>query len=227
MPSFGAMTTSQGKDTHMLLRLSPRLVGSALLVGLIALLLSGFGAQFAPTASANHSPMHHPQGDAQMGTTGGWLDGRDVTFVYNKPFFCAEPPASGADSGCEVGEPPQTAPRGGVIPILYVMTPLGFTPTGLQCPVVGACINHPGTIDVSRIFGAGTENFALPAHSHIVDVAQGGWWELKVIGVTDAAVWEQIAAAKDLDAVRALQAQGVGVTGDIPTNTYLFFDVQG
>ena len=165
-----------------------------------------------------------------MGTTDGWLDGQTVTFFYPKDYFCAEPPTSGADSNCELGAEPQVAPRGGDAPVLYVMTPLGFRPddSTLQCPEVGFCINHPSTIDVSRVFGAGTENFALPAHSHIIDEAQGGWWEIEVIGVTDPAVWDQIVAGKSLATVRALQASGnPGITGDIPTNLFLFFNVQG
>ena len=47
-----------------------------------------------------------------------------------------------------------------------------------------------------------------------------------VIGVTDPAIWDEIAAAKDLEAVRELQAAGSGITGDIPSNLYLFFDVR-
>jgi hypothetical protein len=108
------------------------------------------------------------------------------------------------------------------------MTPIGFRPaeSTLQCPVVGSCINHPSTIDLSRVFGAGTENAALPAHSHIVDVAKGGWWEIEVIGVTSPEVWAQVVEAKSLDGVRELQQAGVGITGDIPTNLFLFFNVQ-
>lgn len=207
-------------------RRSPRVVGRPLFISLAAMLFMVGGVQFGQQAAANHSPNHHPQGDAEMGTTGGWLDGEFVTFFYNKPFFCAEPPSSGADSGCEVGEEAITPPRGGNIPVLYVMTPIGFDPGNLQCPVAGSCINHPSTIDLSRIFGAGAENAPLPPHSHIVDVAQGGWWELEVIGVTDPAIWAEIEAGKSLETVRELQAAGVGITGDIPTNTYLFFSVR-
>ena len=171
---------------------------------------------------------------ADVGTTGGWEDGKTVTFFYNKPFFCAQPPASGATSGCSLNVEPETAPRGGPIPVLYVMTPLGFRPdeSTLQCPVVGSCINHPSTIDLSRVFGAGTENALLPAHSHIIGEEDGarnpsaGWWEIEVIGVTDPAVWNQIAAGKSLATVRALQKAGVGITPDLPTNLFLFFGVR-
>ena len=199
--------------------------GGVLLLALVALFAAAAATLTASGAQAGHNSA---AGDAK-GVTGGWLDGRTVEFFYPKGFFCKEPPTSGATSNCELGGEAATAPRSGDIPVLYVMTPLGFSPSSstLQCPVVGSCINHPSTIDVSRIFGAGTENFALPAHSHIVDVAKGGWWEIEVIGVTDPAVWAEIVEGKSLDRVRELQAAGVGITGDIPTNLFLFFNVRG
>jgi hypothetical protein len=209
----------------MIERMNSRMVGGWLLVGLMAALVALFGTAFATPAHAGHNSAK----GAEKGTTAGWYDGRTVQFFYPKDFFCAQPPTSGADSGCVLGAEPEVAPRPGKgIPVVYVMTPLGFRPDSstLHCPVVGDCINHPSTIDVSRVFGPGTENFALPAHSHVVDVAKGGWWEIEVIGVTDPAVWEEIVAGKDLATVRALQNAGVGITDDIPTNLFLFFNVQ-
>ncbi len=170
---------------------------------------------------------HNAQGDAEFGFTGGWLKGKTVQFFYNKEFFCREAPSSDAESGCEIGAEPETAPRGGNIPVLYVMTPIGFDPGNLQCPVAGSCINHPSTLDASRVFGAGAEEIPLPPHSHIVDVKSGGWWEIEVVGVFDPAVWSQIAEAKDLATVRELQASRPdAITGDIPSNLFLFFSVR-
>src|SRR5918998_318982 len=202
-----------------------RRAGGAMLLGLVAMFALVITMASATPALAGHNSA---RGDAK-GVTGGWLDGETVTFFYPKAFFCKEPPTSGADSNCELGEEAAMAPRAGdSIPVLYVMTPLGFRPdeSTLQCPDVGSCINHPSTIDVSRVFGPGTENFALPAHSHIVDVVKGGWWEIEVIGVTDPAVWAEVVEGKSLDRVRELQTAGVGITGDIPTNLFLFFNVQ-
>ena len=200
-------------------------VGGLLLAALVALLaVTAFTAGASPALAG-----HNAAAGDDKGTTGGWYDGRTVTFQYPKGFFCKEPPSSGATSHCELGAEAQTPPRAGSnIPVLYVMTPIGFRPAAstLQCPTVGSCINHPSTIDLSRVFGAGTENAALPAHSHIVDVAKGGWWEIEVIGVTSPEVWEQVVEAKSLDGVRELQQAGVGITGDIPTNLFLFFNVQ-
>lgn len=200
----------------------------------IAACSDGNGPTAASATHDGHAALaNQGRNGAEIGTTGGWSDGKTVTFFYNKPFFCAEPPESGADSNCELGAEPTVAPRGGRIPVLYVMTPLGFRPdeSTLQCPVVGSCINHPSTLDVSRVFGPGTENFALPAHSHVIGEedmpnANAGWWEIEVVGVTDPAVWNQVAQGKSLETVRALQAAGQGITGDIPTNLYLFFGVR-
>lgn len=180
------------------------------------------------------SPIQHP-GQAQSGTTPGWFDGRTVTFFYHtNNFFCRTPVADGmpvgSTSGCEVGSDGTVDPRPGPKPDLFVMTPVGFRPDAstLHCPIVGQCINHPSTIDLSRLFGPGSANAPLPAHSHIIDQVEGNWWELKVIGVKDLATWNQIVAGKSLSTVRALQAADPShthITGDQFTNTYLFFDV--
>ena len=176
-------------------------------------------------------------GGAPVGFTDGWENGTTVSFFYTKNFFCAEPPKSGAPTQCEVGEDGSVDPRPGKIPVLYVMTPTGFTPdvSTLQCPIAGNCINHPSTIDLSRVFGPGFADVPLPPHSHIIDSAlpesqanggQAGWWEIEVIGVSSPAVWDQIVAGKSLATVRALQAAGVGITSDIRSNAYLFFSVR-
>jgi hypothetical protein len=48
--------------------------------------------------------MSHNAQDAAFGFTDGWQNGTTVTFFYQKPFFCAEPPSSAAATQCEVGE---------------------------------------------------------------------------------------------------------------------------
>jgi hypothetical protein len=212
-------------------------MGTLLLAGLVVSLAVLFTLA-APFTSARrpHGPAtvhgHHFSAEAAQaphGFTAGWLDGQTVQFFYIKDFFCQPPPASGAPSQCEVGEDGTVDPRPGPIPTLYVMTPLGFRPAEatLQCPIVGSCINHPSTIDLSRI--GGPADAPLPAHSHIIDVRHGDWWELEVIGVKSPTVWDQIVAGKSLATVRALQAadpSGDTITDDIPTNAYLFFDVR-
>jgi hypothetical protein len=176
-------------------------------------------------------------GDAQTGFTPGWLNGTTVQFFYHtNNFFCRLPVkdggAVGSDSKCEAGSDATINPRPAdpSIPTLYVVTPIGFTPDAstLHCPVPGQCINHPSTIDLSRIFG-GETNVPLPAHSHIITTRSGNWWGLTDIGVKDEATWDQIVAGKSLSTVRALQASDPSqqhITGDIITNIYLYFQVQ-
>jgi hypothetical protein len=212
---------------------STALAVAALLTLAVALLLAlGPATASPPGGHTGHSGAGqvNAAADGERGTTGGWYDGRDTTFVYNKPFYCDTTVFSGADSGCTVGAEPQVPPRGGDVPVLYVMVPLGGVgdagEASLQCPETGACINHPGTLDLSAVFGPGTENAPLPPHSHVVDVKHGGWWELEVVGVTTAEAWQQLVEGKDLDTVRELQAVGTA-TGDIPTNSFLFFNVAG
>jgi len=207
----------------------------------LAALITACSDQGAPTqlnhelAAPSFQETQNQVDGADFGFTAGWFQGNTVQFFYHKPFFCRTPVEDGnpvgATTDCEVGSDGTVDPRLGNIPILFVMTPIGFRPADatLQCPVVGHCINHPSTIDLSRIFGPGTENAPLPAHSHIVDQVEGNWWELHVIGVKDPATWDQIVAGKSLATVRALQAAdptGAKITGEILTNVYLFFDVR-
>lgn len=181
----------------------------------------------APTAAPDHSAhmamSANARNGADIGTTGGWYDGKTITFHYNKPYFCS-PTETMAKSGCVLGAEPTSAPRSGPIPVLYVTVPLfeGVDPGTLQCPDAGKCINHPNTIDLSRVFGPGTEDALLPPHSHVIGEKGAGWWEIEVVGVTSKAAWNQLVMGKSLEAVRQIQKDG-GATGDIPTNLFLSF----
>lgn len=167
-----------------------------------------------------------------MGSTPGWYNGQTVTFDYTQDFTCANPPSSGATSKCELGAAAQSMPSGDM-DTLWVMTPLGFRPPDatLHCPTVGSCVTHPATIDLSRVFGAGTEQAATPAHSHIIDQLSSTTepWPIVVVGVTDSTTWNQIVAGKSLTTVRNLQAadpNGTHITPDIPTNLFLYFSTR-
>ena len=115
---------------------------------------------------------------------------------------------------------------------LYVVVPLGFTPpkSTLQCPVAGHCIDHPATIDLSAVLGTGTGDLALPAHSHIVATANSGqpeWWNVDVVGVQSLKAWNKIVASKSDARLMWLQKHDHSVvTGNIPTNLFLYFSVK-
>jgi hypothetical protein len=186
------------------------------------------------TTSPSSTPSASPP-PTVLGSTPSWFQGDEVTLDYTKQFECKTPPSAASSSGCEMGDEPQTEPqKDTAIPVLYVMTPLGFTPDPgtLHCPEVGNCVAHPPTVDLSRVFGAGTANAPLPAHSHIIidiDSHKDGPWEVEVIGVKDPATWDRIVATKSLEEVRELQFEDpdeVHITDDISTNLFLFFRVR-
>ena len=213
----------------MPLRLTHLATGAIALFALTA--CSDTPAPTGAEAHALHGMSANARGGAEIGRTDGWADGKTVTFHYNKPFFCA-PGSSSKDAatGCILGEEPRSAPRKGAIPVVYVAVPLGFdvAKSTLQCPEAGACINHPSTIDLSPVFGPGTEQAPLPPHSHVIGDEgagnKGGWWEIEVVGITSPAAWDRLVAGKSLETLRAIQASSEGgATGDIPTNLFLFF----
>jgi hypothetical protein len=169
-----------------------------------------------------------------LGSTGAWYEGDAVQLDYTRPFQCKTPPTASSTSSCELGAPARTIPPNNTsIPVLYVMVPLGFSAPSatLHCPVAGNCVAHPTDLDLSRVFGAGTEKAPLPPHSHIViDLANHADvpWSLEVIGVKDLDTWNTIAATQNLAEVRLLQLQDPNhntITDDISTNIFLFFKV--
>jgi hypothetical protein len=87
-------------------------------------------------------------------------------------------------------------------------------------------LHRPSTIDLSRVFGAGTENAALPAHSHVVDEHAGGLWDVEVVGITTPDAWRTLQQGRSIDTLHQLQDAGTA-TGFIPTNLDLFFNVVG
>ncbi len=185
----------------------------------------------ADTHSAHLSAQAAKGGvSAELGTTAGWFKGENVTFLYNQPFDCPVPladgSAAGSTSGCVLAAEAAKAPRGGNDPVVYVTVPLFADTDGitLHCPAAGDCINHPSTMDLSRVFGEGSENALLPPHSHVVDVARGGWWLIEVNGVTTREAWDAIEREKSLAEIRVQQNLGT-VTDDLDTNLFLFFNV--
>ncbi len=185
------------------------------------------GAATGPTADFSaHSGAH-----ADKGYIGGWLDGETMQLRYTRLYFCEEPPASLAPSDCVVGAPGEVTPREGPIPRIYAIAAAGIQPdiATLHCPGGSVCLNHPSTLDLSRI--GGPPSALAGPHSHIITERQGGWHQTVNIRVRDVAVWNQIAAAKTLAKVRELQADpavgGAGlISQDTPTNIFFFIEVQ-
>ncbi|MCU1537877.1 MAG: hypothetical protein JWP82_2228 [Humibacillus sp.] len=168
-------------------------------------------------------------------TTPAWSNGKTVSVQYPQNFFCDTSVASAAPSGCEVGTDSNVGP----VPhadrsVLYVLVPLFANPSPAPMCAVASCPNHPLDIDLSRIAGAlgatpdAVKSVALPAHSHILDGDAGGWWDVKIVAVTNQTAWSALAAGKSEATMNALIATpNSGVVGPIPTNLYLFFNVVG
>jgi hypothetical protein len=203
---------------------------TGLLVGGLAL---ASGTAFASTSSSSSS-MSGMAGmsstsHAARGFTKGWYDGHTVRFYYSKNFSCKQPPASTASSKCEGGTNYTQTPANTFDP-LYVIVPLGFTPPKwtLQCPA-GTCIDHPHTIDLTSVLGSGTGNLTLPAHSHIVATSnshQSEWWNVDIVGVKNLTTWNKLVRSKNSHELQYLQrAKSSAITGNIPTNLFLYFAV--
>ena len=214
---------------------APRRLGLALLGVLGVTLAIASGTAFASSGSApaatHMAGMSSSSGTGHAGTTKGWYHGHTVTFLYTRNFFCKTPPASGATSKCEAGADYTQTPSHTFDP-LYVVVPLGFTPPRgtLQCPTAGHCIDHPSTIDLSRVLGSGTSDVLLPAHSHIVATDNGQqpeWWNVDVVAVKKLSAWNKIVYSRDDRELEYLQKHdSSAVTGNITTNLFLYFAVK-
>ena len=191
-----------------------------------------------------------------IGVSQDWSNGQDVTALYTENYFCGTPTSgtSGAASGCEAGagssqlppgvtkgNPAETnadSPSQSMDP-LYIPVPLYAPgPQYLQCPATTACIDHPTSIDLSRLAAAvpalkGATNVALPGHDHLLRTRnqdQPEWWNVEVIGVETPQAMAQIEAAKSFAAVEGVSGTTAtdykpiaGVTAPIPTNVDLWF----
>ena len=80
----------------------------------------------------------------------------------------------------------------------------------LECPAALVCVDHPGTIDLSRLepalkplypqltdtqLTAALKNFAVPGHDHFITTTNGGqpeWWDVQIVGVTSPSTYDEI-----------------------------------
>jgi hypothetical protein len=187
-----------------------------------------------------------------IGISHDWIQGQDVDALYTENFFCDASVASGAASHCEAGAAPNHVPPGvsdptppsptvtnGQIDPLYIPVPLYANPpvTYNQCSGAIVCIDHPASIDLSRLAAvlgapaAALKNVALPGHDHLLTTRNGDqpeWWNVIVIPVTSPTGLASIERSKNYAAVKALEnkpGSGIGVAGvgEVPTNAYLWF----
>ncbi len=188
-----------------------------------------------------------------IGLTHDWVDGQDVDALYTEPYFCDTSVSTASSSGCEAGTapnkvppgvsdqtPPSTAVSNSQIDPLYIPVPVYASPPVpyTQCSAAISCIDHPSTIDLSRLSSAlgvsnasALDNVPLPSHDHLLTTRnsdQPEWWNVIVIPVTSPQGLSAVETAKSYLAVKALEnvsGSGIGVdgAGEVPTNVYLWF----
>jgi len=185
-----------------------------------------------------------------IGTSYDWIDGQTVRALYTEQYFCDKTVEAKSATGCEAGAPANTVPTGVAtktaptpahpsnadIDPLYIPLPIytTSTPSYLQCPPSPTCIDHPPTIDLSRLasaLGVSTpsklDTVMLPGHDHLLTTRNGDqpeWWDVIVIPVTSPAGLQKVQQAKSYQAVKALEGvSGSGIGGEVATNVYLWF----
>ena len=212
-------------------------------------LASGVGVAFAATGHSSHMNMQTDRATAghrgvnEFGMTETFFNGETRSFTYTKGYFCDTRVSAKSTSKCEAGAKFKKAPAKHFDP-LYILVPLGFNVSkmSMECPTGLVCVDHPGTIDLTRLepalkplypgvskrkLLAALANFETPGHQHFITDDNGGkpeWWDVRVVGVTDKAEYQKIVDSKSTDTL--LQEVKAGKTTPvIPTNLFLFFGV--
>ncbi len=188
------------------------------------------------------------RGINEFGMTAANYNGVALPFTYTKGFVCDTTVASSATSKCEAGATYNSLPpAANHQDPLYITVPLGFTEpmNMLECPDTLVCVDHPGTIDLTRLepalkplypnltdaqLTAALMNFAVPGHDHfIADLNRGlpEYWNVVIVGVTSPTTYAAIQAHRSVSYIEHLiRAKDATVVGPIPTNMFLYFAVQ-
>lgn len=184
----------------------------------------------------------HGMGPNDFGMTLGDTRGSGTHFSYTHGYFCDTNVPALSTTRCEVGAAATRVPPGAVhTGTLFIAVPLGFTVAPLHCPNGLTCVDHPMTVDMTRLVTAlapifkatpaqllpKLRNFPTPGHDHFVTNRNGGrpqWWNVKVIGVTSPAIYLAIQHQRSFAFIQQLlAAKNPNVVGPIPTNIFLFF----
>ena len=212
--------------------------------GVAALLVAGSVGVAVAASSPSSNAMSMGRGVPEFGLTHANFKGDTVNFRYTKGFFCDTAVSAQSSSGCEVGAKFVNAPAQDFDP-LYVVVPLGFTvkQMRMECPAKLVCVDHPGTLDMTRIEPAlkplypdltdaqlteALKNFETPGHNHFITTRNGGkaeWWDVRVVGVTDRGVYNDILGHKSTRYLRQ-QVKAGKTTPVLRTNLFLFFSVR-
>jgi hypothetical protein len=201
----------------------------------------------APKTSASSmagmAGMNHGVGPDEFGKTLGDIRGKGTTFTYSHGFFCDPKVSAQSATGCEVGAAATAKPPGAGrdIPTLFIAVPLGFSVPNLHCPDKLTCVDHPATVDMTRLADAlapifktsadkllpTLKDFPTPGHDHFIvsrEYNKPLFWSVQVIGVTNPTTFKIIQQVRNFALIQALlKAKNRYVIGPIPTNIFLFF----
>ncbi len=180
----------------------------------------------------------------QVGESNGYYNGTNVDLLYSENYYCDANVSSSASTGCEAGAGPSATPSATSAgssgtslgntthgDTLYIPVPLFSSPPPTQCVATATCIDHPPTIDLSRIAGAlpgnpspgSVSDVPIPAHDHVVGTRNGGlpeWWNVQVVATTDPSTFASLTSVGAIDS-----AVSGGNAVSVPTNAFLFFQV--
>jgi len=180
----------------------------------------------------------------QVGESNGYYNGTNVDLLYTENYYCDANVTSAATTGCEAGAGPSASPSATSAgssgtslgntthgDTLYIPVPLFANPPPTQCTATATCIDHPPTIDLSRIASAlpgdpsmaSVSNVPIPAHDHVVGTRNDGlpeWWNVRVIATADPATFSTLTSVGAIDA-----AVTGGTAVSVPTNAFLFFQI--
>jgi hypothetical protein len=180
----------------------------------------------------------------QVGESNGYYNGTNVDLLYSEDYYCDANVSSAASSGCEAGVGPSVSPSSTSAgdsgtslgntthgDTLYIPVPLFSNPPPTQCVSTATCIDHPPTIDLSRIASAlpgnpppsSVSNVPIPAHDHVVGTRNNGlpeWWNVEVVATTDPATFASLTSVSAINA-----AVSAHTAAPVPTNAFLFFQV--
>ena len=182
-----------------------------------------------------------------VGESYAYLNGQYVQILYTENWYCDANVPSKASTGCEAGAGPSANPSaqssGGTGTslgntthgdTLYIPTPLFSNPPPTQCAAGTAtmtCIDHPKTIDLSRIASAlpgnpspsSVSNVPIPAHNHVIATRNSGrpeWWNVEVVATGSRSTFNSLTS---VSAINSAVAAKTAVA--VPTNVFLFFQV--
>jgi hypothetical protein len=230
-----------------------RLIGNGrvrlLAATIAAVTAAGIGVAAAGTAAKTPSnAVTKGVGIGEFGMTESYFNGHTVNFTYSKGFFCDTSIKSHATTGCEVGTAAKHKPSKASVDPLFITVPLfkaKIPAMQMQCPNKLACVDHPGTIDLTRLektlhtlpafsgdsnkaLTAALRNYATPGHEHFITTTNGGkgeWWNVEVVGVPTKSVYDKINKHESYGFVQKEIKAGKAV-GPVPSNLFLYFSVQ-